>query len=43
MKKLSDKAALFFEKYEPYKQCLIVFFSSGIGSVLLLTMILMVI
>ena len=41
MKKLPEKAALFFEKYEPFHQCLIVCFSSGMGAVVLLTVILM--
>jgi len=43
MKRLSDNLALFLEKYEPAQQCVIISLTGGIGSVILLTMILMII
>jgi len=42
MKKLSDYMATFLEKHGPLKLGVIFFFSSGIGAIVLLTVILMI-
>jgi len=42
MKRLSDNVAIFLEKYEPFEQSVILSLFAGVGSVILLTAILMI-
>jgi len=41
MKKLSNKAAILFERFEPWHQCLILFSFTGFCMIFLVTVILM--